>query len=358
MHTAVQFCAAIDGTTLAWAAQGSGPAVLKVPGWLSDVGLDGNASAWGHWYRELGRGRRLVTWDPRGSGWSSRTPPDITFELLVADLECVAAAAGLERFALFSSYLGAPLAIACAARHPQRVSHLVLHGSAAVGALAPAASVAARAEAEAIATLIASSWGRDPTVIDQFLTVQLLPDAGPEVWRMLRSHQQRAAAPEMAARLFRASEGADVSAECRRVQCPALVTHSAGDTRIGTEAARQLAMALRARFAEVPSRNHLLLEAEPAWREWCALLSDFLPFEPAQGSAKAPGAQLSAREGQVLELLARGLDNSAIARRLAVSEKTVRNYVSTLLDKLGVATRAEAIVAARAAGYGLRQTER
>jgi pimeloyl-ACP methyl ester carboxylesterase/DNA-binding CsgD family transcriptional regulator len=359
MHTAVQFRAAADGTTLAWTATGAGPAVLKVPGWLSDVGLDGAASAWGHWYRELGRGRRLVTWDPRGSGWSSRTPPGITFPLLLADMEAVAGAAALERFAIFANYLGGPLAVAFAARHPDRVSHLVLHGASAVGPLSPAADDAARAEAEAIAALIETSWGSDPTVIDQFLTVQLLPDAGPDVWHALRSHQQRAAAPEMAARLFRACEAADVTGDARRVRCPVLVTHSSGDTRIGTEAARQLATLLRGRFAEVPSRNHVLLETEPAWEAWCELLRGFLPSEGSSGQETAPAPpQLSAREGQVLELLARGLDNPAIARRLVVSEKTVRNYVSTLFDKLGVATRAEAIVAARAAGYGLRQPER
>jgi pimeloyl-ACP methyl ester carboxylesterase/DNA-binding CsgD family transcriptional regulator len=359
MHTAVQFCAAADGTTLAWAAAGSGPPVLKVPGWLSDVGLDWSGSAWGHWYRELGRGRKLVTWDPRGSGWSSRTPPEISFERLVADLEAVAAAAALGRFALFSSYLGAPLAIAFAARHPDRVSHLVLHGAAAVGPLSPAAGEAARAEAEAVARLIATSWGRDPTVIDQFFTVQLMPDAGPEVWRALRAHQQRAAAPEMAAQLFRACESADVSAESARVRCPVLVTHSTGDARIGTQAAHDLAALLRARFVELASRNHVLLETEPAWTRWCELLRGFLPCSEAEGGAagarRAP--KLSEREGQVLELLARGLDNPGIAERLFVSEKTVRNYVSTLFAKLGVATRAEAIVAARTAGYGARQAE-
>ncbi|QDY80512.1 response regulator [Streptomyces qinzhouensis] len=61
---------------------------------------------------------------------------------------------------------------------------------------------------------------------------------------------------------------------------------------------------------------------------------------------------LTPREHEVLDLVARGLDNTAIARRLAVSPKTVRNHVSAVLTKLHTASRAEAIVRAREAGLG------
>jgi DNA-binding NarL/FixJ family response regulator len=54
----------------------------------------------------------------------------------------------------------------------------------------------------------------------------------------------------------------------------------------------------------------------------------------------------------VLDLVARGLDNLAVARRLSLSDKTVRNYLSTILMKLRVADRAQAIVRAREAGLG------
>lgn len=61
---------------------------------------------------------------------------------------------------------------------------------------------------------------------------------------------------------------------------------------------------------------------------------------------------LTPREAELLDLVARGLDNPAIARQLGLSEKTVRNTLSTVLTKLGVPTRARAIVAAREAGLG------
>lgn len=63
-------------------------------------------------------------------------------------------------------------------------------------------------------------------------------------------------------------------------------------------------------------------------------------------------AALTDREHEVLDLLARGLDNTAIGRRLTLSEKTVRNHVSNILAKLQVADRPQAIVKAREAGLG------
>jgi DNA-binding NarL/FixJ family response regulator len=65
-----------------------------------------------------------------------------------------------------------------------------------------------------------------------------------------------------------------------------------------------------------------------------------------------PFPQLSDREREVLDLLARGLDNASIAGRLYLSEKTVRNVVSTVFTKLEVPSRAAAVAAARDAGLG------
>ena len=71
-----------------------------------------------------------------------------------------------------------------------------------------------------------------------------------------------------------------------------------------------------------------------------------------RGAAATPFPQLTEREREVLDLVARGCDNPTIARRLFLSEKTVRNHVSACLTKLQVASRAEAVAAARDAGLG------
>ena len=73
--------------------------------------------------------------------------------------------------------------------------------------------------------------------------------------------------------------------------------------------------------------------------------------EPQTGTA-APFSDLTPRELEVLGLIAQGLTNNAIAEKLVISPKTVRNQVSTIFSKLQVANRAEAIVRAREAGFG------
>lgn len=72
----------------------------------------------------------------------------------------------------------------------------------------------------------------------------------------------------------------------------------------------------------------------------------------ARQSGPTPFPDLTDREREVLDLVARGLDNAAIARRLALSPKTVRNHLSNILTKLQVADRAQAIVRARESGLG------
>src|SRR5207244_1911220 len=93
------------------------------------------------------------------------------------------------------------------------------------------------------------------------------------------------------------------------------------------------------------SHNHVLLETEPAWPRFLAELRTFLATSHGQQDAPLfAAAGLTPSEHEVLALVARGMDNGAIAEALGKSEKTVRNQVSSIFDKLGVRTRAEAIV--------------
>jgi DNA-binding NarL/FixJ family response regulator len=78
----------------------------------------------------------------------------------------------------------------------------------------------------------------------------------------------------------------------------------------------------------------------------------FFSAAALRGAAAVPFPQLSDREREVLDLVAQGCDNHTVARRLFLSEKTVRNHVSACLHKLQVASRAEAVALARDAGLG------
>ncbi|PHV65775.1 MULTISPECIES: response regulator transcription factor [Actinomycetes] len=116
------------------------------------------------------------------------------------------------------------------------------------------------------------------------------------------------------------------------------------------------------------ARGYLLKEAEAGdvHRTIAAVARGEAVFGPRVAeqvvgffSAMAPNSagpqafpELTSREREVLELMARGLDNAAIARRLFLSEKTVRNRVSEILAKMRARTRAEAVARARDAGVG------
>jgi DNA-binding NarL/FixJ family response regulator len=109
-----------------------------------------------------------------------------------------------------------------------------------------------------------------------------------------------------------------------------------------------------AQFVELDSRNHVLLEHEPAWRRFCDAVLDFTgTSRPPTGDDPAFAA-LSPREREILALIADGLANAEVGERLGISEKTVRNHVTSVFDKLGVWTRAQAIVFARERGFAKR----
>ena len=107
-----------------------------------------------------------------------------------------------------------------------------------------------------------------------------------------------------------------------------------------------------AEFVELDSKNHILLEGEPAWKRFCGAVLEFTGLQRAAGTEDPIFQTLTPREREVLALLSEGLGNADIAERLSLSEKTVRNHLSNLFDKLGVWTRAQAIVFARDRGFG------
>jgi DNA-binding NarL/FixJ family response regulator len=138
------------------------------------------------------------------------------------------------------------------------------------------------------------------------------------------------------------------------VRCPTLVLHGRGDSVIPFDEGRKVAALIPgARFVPLDSRNHLLLENEPSWVQFVEAWEHFLPSASGEMAALLLD-ELTPREREVLEVLAQGLSNSRIAARLKISEKTARNHLSIIFNKLGVHSRAQAIVLARNAGLGRR----
>jgi pimeloyl-ACP methyl ester carboxylesterase/DNA-binding CsgD family transcriptional regulator len=346
----IRFCTSADGVRIAYASSGSGPPLVKVGTWMTHVELDWESSVWRPMLRELSRDHTFIRYDARGCGLSDREVEDISVEAWVRDLEAVADAAGIARFPLLGYSQGGAIAIAYAARHPERVSHLVLHGAFARGRLARAPSPQEREDAETMIKLAEIGWGKDDPAYRQFFTTQFIPDSTLEQQRWWNELQRATISPANAARFMRATSLIDVTGLAPRVSCPTLVMHSKSEMRIPLEEGRLIAALIPgARFVPLESRNHVLLEHEPAWERWLEAVRDFLPAATPGG---APFSALTPREAELVELIAQGLDNAQIAARLDLSDKTVRNHITSIFAKLGVDNRARAIVLAREAGFG------
>jgi pimeloyl-ACP methyl ester carboxylesterase/DNA-binding CsgD family transcriptional regulator len=357
MKQQIRFCTAPDGVRLAYATAGQGPPLVKTANYLTHLEHDWESPVWGPWLRELARHHTLVRYDERGCGLSDWDVRDLSIDSWLCDLETVAAAAGLERFDLLGLSQGASVSVAYAARHPERVRHLVLVGGYARGRFHRGLSERGRLEAETLINAMRVGWGQDNPAFRQLFTTLLMPGGSAEQKRWLNRLARLSTSPENAAAMERAFYGIDVTAEARRVEVPALVLHAVDDAAVPFEEGRLLASLLpNARFVQLASRNHVLTAEEPAWERFLAELRGFLdtPGGAAaeEGAARRAFPELTPREAEVLELVAQGLDNEAIAARLGVTPKTVRNYVSILYDKLGVPSRARAIVLAREAGLG------
>jgi pimeloyl-ACP methyl ester carboxylesterase/DNA-binding CsgD family transcriptional regulator len=348
----IRFCTAADGVRLAYATSGSGPALLRVSSFINHLEFDWDSPVWRHWHHELSRRNTLVRYDARACGLSDREVSVISFDAWVSDLETVADAAGLQRFALLGISQGVSLAIAYAVRHPERVSHLVLYGGYVRGRTKWSANAQEREEAETMVKLAELGWGKDNAAFRQFFTTQFIPGGTPEQHNWFNELERVSVSPANAARFMRVTNELDVSELAPRVACPTLVLHAHHDARVPFDEGRQVAGLIPgARFVPLDSRNHVLLEGEPAWRHWLEEVRAFLPAAAA-GAGNAVFAHLTARERELVELIAQGCDNAQIAARLTLSEKTVRNHITSIFAKLEVENRAQAIVRAREAGFG------
>jgi DNA-binding CsgD family transcriptional regulator len=185
-----------------------------------------------------------------------------------------------------------------------------------------------------------------------------IPDATPEQAAWFNEQERTCTTPAIAARLIASFGAIDVTELAPQVRCPTLVLHVRNDGRVPFDEGRRVASLIpHARFVPLEGRNHVLLDGEPAFTQCFAEIDEFLRAG-AWSAANAVFPGLTPRERQILELLAYGLDNLQIATRLGLSEKTVRNNITPILDKLGVESRPQAIVRAREAGFAARPLPR
>lgn len=354
MKQHIRFCTSVDGVRIAFATAGAGPTLVRVNNWFTHLELDWGNPVWRHWSEALAQRRTLVRYDPRGCGLSDRDAADLSLDALVSDLAAVVDALKLHRFPLIGLCQGGAVAVAYAARHPERVSRLVLYDSYLHGAFAGDAPERLAKQARAFAQVIELGWDGSVAAYRELFANLLMPEAGAQALKWIAELQRRSASAATACSLWNAFNAFDVRGEAPKVAAPTLVFHVRGDAMVPFEAGRRLAAAIpNARFVPLEGRNHILRADEPAWTTFGKELDDFLGAdEPRDDIAADALVALTARERQLLDCIARGLTNRQIASCLHIAEKTVRNHVTSVFSKLGAGHRAQAIVIARKAGLG------
>jgi pimeloyl-ACP methyl ester carboxylesterase len=279
----MHFAKAHDGARLAFAFLGDGPPLVKAANWLSHLELDRQGPIWPHWLELLSSRRCLVRYDARGNGLSEWEPPSITFEDFIADLGVVFDQAGVAHAPLLGISQGAAVATAYAARHPERVSALILIGGCVRGWRAKG-KARLRETFEALLALMRRGWGGSNAAFRQIFTTSFFPDAPADVTAWFNELQRRTASPDGAAAILSALGDVDVSADLERVKAPTLVFHSRNDSVVPMKDGVELASGISgARFVPIESAHHIWLAGEVAWGTFAREVEAFLQETP-QGS--------------------------------------------------------------------------
>jgi pimeloyl-ACP methyl ester carboxylesterase len=332
---------------LAWSEAGSGPLLVKAANWLTHLEYDCVSPLWRHWISFFAGITRFVRYDERGCGMTDWKVDDLSLERWIEDLEAVIDVAAPEQpVSLLGISQGSAVCIAYAVRHPERVSSLVLYGGYARGSRHRADALKKR-EYEAIIELCRTSWGSDNAAFREVFTSRFVPGASRAQIDWFNELCRKTTSSEMAAALLHARANVTVADDLSKVRAPTLVLHAREDAVVPFSEGRELAAGIAgAEFVELDSKNHVLLDHEPAWERFCDAVRDFLRVGQPHGAFAA----LTDRERDVLVCMARGLTNVEIGNDLFISEKTVRNHVTKIFEKLGVHSRAQAIVMAKDAG--------
>ena len=338
--------AELQGRRVAWATVGEGPPMVMGGWWMSHLELDWGSRRFRDFISALARHRTVVRYDRPGTGLSDRDgPPPLTLDDEVEVLAGVVDAVGVDSAVVFAGSAGGPIAARYAAEHPRRVERLVLYGSYLNGS-----AIADAPAREMLLDLIRKHWGLGSRVLaDVFI-----PGATAAERDEFVAFQRDAAPADLAARLLEATYTFDVENAAADIRCPTAVLHRRHDRAIPFELGRQLAARIPdAAFIALDGADHL-----PWYGDAGAVARALLEFagvdrpdvETAPPRLEADG-DLSAREREVLRLVAAGLSDAEIAERLVLSPHTVHRHVANIRTKLRLPSRAAAV--AHAARLGL-----
>ena len=324
MQQEIGFVATPEGR-VAYSTFGSGPPVLCDTGWVSHLEYMWRGDAYRGFFERLAAQHTVIRYDKPGTGLSDRRRTDFTHDPELRAVETVIDHLDLRRLSLVGMSQGGLIAALLAARHPDRIDRLVLYGTYARGQM-----LAPPELATALVALVRAHWGvGSRTLADTFIAGA---DAATAAW--FAASQRVAADAETAARLLESSYATDVSADLTRIRVPTLVLHRDEDRAVPFLAGREVATLIPgAIFKPLRGRAHIAYvgDAQP-------VIDAMLEFLAPPDRRVTP---LTRREQEVAVLIATGLTNADIARRLSVATRTVDAHVEHIRNKLSVRSRTQ-----------------
>jgi len=347
----IRFCRSADGVRIAYATHGNGPPLIVASCWLSHLQHDWKSPVWQHFLADLGQMATVVRYDERGFGLSDWNVDDFSLDTRVADLEAVVESFGRDRFSLLGMSNGSAVAMAYAARHPDRVSRLILYGT--VCGEPVSFEGDGLIEEQTYRNMIRIGWAREDPEFRRVFTQKYIPDATEEQMRWFDELQRMSTSPENAVAHRIARLSIDMTDEIAEIRVPTLILQAVGDRATTFDNAVQVSGLIPgSHLVALESRNHIVLADEPAWPILVSEVRAFLePEAAAQRASSLPTSpalgDLSPRELEVLRVAAAGRTNEEIAADLALSVRTVERHLSNAYSKLGVTGKA-----ARAAAVG------
>jgi pimeloyl-ACP methyl ester carboxylesterase/DNA-binding CsgD family transcriptional regulator len=322
----VRFFQSRRGARIAYAVEGRGPPLVAVPPWATHLTGEAALSGFHAFHGVLEAHHAVVRYDRWGTGLSDWARTDFS---LAADLEVLADLVDhlrLRRFVLLGPSHAGLLAAVYAHQERRRLSHLVLYGT--------RASALTRGETwAAMRSLILADW---PVAARSIASVVARGSDSDDVDRFAELFMM-AASPETIVALQDGVLENDARHLLADVRVPTLVLHRRNDALLSCDEAIELA-------ARIPGARLELLEGEAhihSVGDSGALAERICAF--TAGTGRVPAAHLSARETEVLDLVAHGHTNAEVAARLVVSVRTVERHLLNAYTKLGVHGRTEAV---------------
>jgi pimeloyl-ACP methyl ester carboxylesterase/DNA-binding CsgD family transcriptional regulator len=324
----IRYCATPAGRA-AYCVVGAGPALLVDSGWVSHLLGQLELFSFGPVIERLAERFTVIRYDKPGCGLSDREAIDLSFDGQVAAALAVADAVGADRFHLFGASQGGQVAAALAARYPERVGTLVLYGMCASGRdLAPAEV------RRSVVALVRAHWGLGLKA----LTGAFVADPAAEDVAAFTDAQRACASAAVAADMLEVYYDTDIRALLPQIRARTAVLHREADQGTRFEQGREVAALIPgAALIPLPGASHLFY-----YGDWQAVLDAVLGFLPEpEAESAGVGPQLTGRELEVAGLIAEGLTNQAIARRLSVAPRTAESHVENIRRKLQVRSRAQ-----------------